>query len=115
MEAITPVHFIFVLGFNARLLLGQKGKKMITVEKSAELTKKFGGSEKNTGSVEVQVAILTERIKNLTPHFEANKKDHSGMRGLMKMIGQRRSLLKHLNSTDSARYGKLIQELGLRK
>ena len=88
---------------------------MITVAKTAELTKKFGGSDKNTGSVEVQVAILTERIKNLTPHFEANKKDHSGMRGLMKMIGQRRSLLKHLSSTHAARYTKLIGELGLRK
>ena len=88
---------------------------MITVERSAELTKKFGGNEKNSGSTEVQVAILTERIKNLTPHFEKNKKDHSGMRGLMKMIGLRRSLLKHLSSKDQARYTKLIAELGLRK
>lgn len=88
---------------------------MITVQKTAELTKKFGGSEKNTGAVEVQVAILTERIKNLTPHFEANKKDHSGMRGLMKLIGKRRSLLKHLSLTDEKRYQKLIGELDLRK
>ena len=88
---------------------------MITTAKTAELTQKFGGSEKNTGSVEVQVSILTERIKNLTPHFEKNKKDHSGMRGLMRMIGQRRSLLKHLAKTDESRYLKLIAELGLRK
>lgn len=88
---------------------------MITTEKTAELVKKFGGSEKNSGSTEVQVAILTERIKNLTKHFEGNKKDHSGMRGLMKMIGQRRSLLKYLSSKDEARYNKLIAELGLRK
>lgn len=88
---------------------------MITPQKSAELTKKFGGSEKNSGSTEVQVAILTERIKNLTSHFEKNKKDHSGMRGLMKMIGQRRSLLKYLAQKDDARYTKLIAELGLRK
>ena len=88
---------------------------MITVEKSKELSKKFGGAEKNSGSVEVQVAILTERIKNLTPHFEKNKKDHSGMRGLMKMIGQRRSLLKYLSAKDEARYSKLIKELDLRK
>ena len=88
---------------------------MITVERSAELIKKFGGTEKNSGSVEVQVAILTERIKNLTSHFEKNKKDHSGMRGLMKMIGQRRSLLKYLSGKDEARYNKLIAELGLRK
>lgn len=88
---------------------------MITTERSAEITKKFGGSEKNSGSVEVQVAILTERIKNLTSHFEKNKKDHSGMRGLMKMIGQRRSLLKYLSKKDDARYSKLIKELDLRK
>jgi small subunit ribosomal protein S15 len=88
---------------------------MITTQRSAELSKKFGGSEKNSGTVEVQVAILTERIKNLTPHFEKNKKDHSGMRGLMKMIGQRRSLLKYLNAKDEARYNKLIKELDLRK
>ncbi len=88
---------------------------MITTERSAELAKKFGGSEKNSGSVEVQVAILTERIKNLTPHFEKNKKDHAGMRGLMKMIGQRRSLLKYLGRIDQARYSKLIKELELRK
>ena len=88
---------------------------MITVARSQELTKKFGATAKDTGSVEVQVAILTERIKNLTPHFEANKKDHSGMRGLMKLIGKRRSLLKHLSSADDTRYTKLISELGLRK
>lgn len=88
---------------------------MITVEKSKELAKKFGGAEKNSGAIEVQVAVLTERIKNLTPHFEKNKKDHSGMRGLMKMIGQRRSLLKYLNAKDEARYNKLIKELDLRK
>jgi small subunit ribosomal protein S15 len=88
---------------------------MITVEKTAELVKKFGGSEKNTGSTEVQVAILTERITNLSAHLAGNKKDHSSMRGLMKLIGQRRSLLKYLNAKDNARYAKLIAELGLRK
>lgn len=88
---------------------------MITKEKTVELTNKFGGSEKNSGSVEVQVAILTERIKNLTVHFEKNKKDHSSMRGLMKMIGHRRSLLKYLSKNDQSRYTKLIGELGLRK
>ena len=88
---------------------------MIKPEKSLELTKKFGGNDKNTGGVEVQVAILTERIKNLTPHFEKNKKDHSGMRGLMKMIGKRRSLLKHLSVTDETRYAKVLKDLDLRK
>jgi len=88
---------------------------MVPTSRVAELVKKFGGNTKNTGSVEVQVALLTERIKDLTPHFEKNKKDHSGMRGLMKLIGQRRSLLKHLSQTDSERYTKLIAELGIRK
>lgn len=88
---------------------------MSTTATRAELAKKFGKTEKNTGSVEVQVALLTERIKDLTPHFEKNKKDHSGMRGLMKMIGRRRSLLKYLSDKDEPRYAKLIQELGLRK
>jgi small subunit ribosomal protein S15 len=88
---------------------------MVTTQRVAELVTKFGGTAKNTGSIEVQVALLTERIKTLGAHFEKNKKDHSGMRGLMKMIGQRRSLLKHLASTDAARYTKLIGELGIRK
>lgn len=88
---------------------------MVAKEKVAELVKKFGGNANNTGTVEVQVALLTERIKDLSPHFEKNKKDHSGMRGLMRLIGQRRSLLKHLATKDEARYTKLINELGIRK
>jgi small subunit ribosomal protein S15 len=88
---------------------------MVAKEKVAELVKKFGGNTNNTGTVEVQVALLTERIKDLSSHFEKNKKDHSGMRGLMRLIGQRRSLLKHLALKDEARYAKLITELGIRK
>lgn len=88
---------------------------MLTTEKTAEIVNKFGGASKNTGSTEVQIALITEKIKALAPHFEKNKKDHSGMRGLMKIIGQRRALLKHLKATDESRYTKLIGELGLRK
>jgi len=88
---------------------------MVAKEKVSELVKKFGGNANNTGSVEVQVALLTERIKDLSSHFEKNKKDHSGMRGLMRLIGQRRSLLKYLATNDEARYTKLINELGIRK
>jgi small subunit ribosomal protein S15 len=88
---------------------------MLTKDTTAGIVKKFGAGEKNTGSTEVQIALLTEKIKALAPHFEKNKKDHSGMRGLMKIIGQRRSLLKYLNTKDEARYTKLIAELGLRK
>jgi small subunit ribosomal protein S15 len=88
---------------------------MLTKETTAAVVKKFGTNDKNTGSTEVQIALITEKIKALAPHFEKNKKDHSGMRGLMKIIGQRRSLLKHLSATDEARYTKIIAELGLRK
>ena len=88
---------------------------MITKEKTVELAKKFGGSEKNSGKTEVQVAILTERINNLGGHFEKNKKDFSGKRGMMKMIGQRKSLLKFLQLKDDKRYTEVIKELGLRK
>lgn len=88
---------------------------MLTKEVAAAVVTKFGGKAANTGSTEVQIALLTEKIKALAPHFEKNKKDHSGMRGLMKMIGQRRSLLKHLAKKDNARYTKVLADLGLRK
>lgn len=88
---------------------------MLTKEVAASVVTKFGGKATNTGSTEVQIALLTEKIKALAPHFEKNKKDHSGMRGLMKMIGQRRSLLKHLAKKDNARYTKVLADLGLRK
>ena len=88
---------------------------MITKEKKTELVSKFGGSEKNTGKPEVQVAILTERISNLTNHFASNKLDHHSKRGLMKLIGKRRRLLKYINAQDTGRYQDLIKELGLRK
>ena len=88
---------------------------MITKEKTIELVSKFGGSDKNTGKPEVQVAIMTERIANLTNHFASNKLDHHSKRGLMKLIGRRRQLLKYINKQDSARYQTLIKELGLRK
>lgn len=88
---------------------------MLTKDVAAAVVTKFGGKATNTGSTEVQIALLTEKIKALAPHFEKNKKDHSGMRGLMKIIGQRRSLLKHLAKKDNARYTKILAELGLRK
>lgn len=71
--------------------------------------------EKDTGSPEVQVALLTGRIRELTEHLKANKKDHSARRGLLKMVGRRASLLKYLTRTDRARYRKIVADLGLRK
>ena len=88
---------------------------MISKQEKAEIFKKFGATEKDSGGTEVQVAVLTKRITNLMPHFEKNKKDNHSKTGLMKMIGRRRRLLRYLNNTSSERYNKLIGELGLRK
>ena len=88
---------------------------MVTREKKQELVAKFGGDEKNTGATEVQIALLTERINDLQGHFKANPKDHASNRGLLKMEGQRRRLLKHLKNSDIEKYRTLIAELGLRK
>ncbi|MGP1507932.1 MAG: 30S ribosomal protein S15 [Sphaerochaeta sp.] len=88
---------------------------MVTREKKQELVAKFGGDEKNTGATEVQIALLTERINDLQGHFKANPKDHASNRGLLKMVGQRRRLLKYLKNSDIEKYRTLIAELGLRK
>lgn len=88
---------------------------MLTKERVAEIVKEFGHKEGDTGSTEVQVALLTEQINSLTVHMKANKKDYSSNRGLLKMVGRRRSLLEHLKKTDINRYRDLVQKLGLRK
>ena len=85
---------------------------MIAKEKKQAIIKEFGRTEGDTGSPEVQVAILTARINELTDHFKANPKDHHSRRGLLKMVGQRRGLLKKV---DIERYRALIEKLGLRK
>ena len=87
---------------------------MLSNEKKAEIVKNFGRKEGDTGSTEVQVALLTEQINVLTEHMKANKKDYSSNRGLLKMVGRRRSLLAHLKSKDVNRYRDLVQKLGLR-
>ena len=88
---------------------------MITKEMKQELIAKYGRSEGDTGSPEVQVAILTARINALQLHFKENPKDHHSRRGLLKMVGQRRNLLAYLKSKDINRYRTLIEQLGLRK
>ena len=80
-----------------------------------ELIKQFGRSEGDTGSPEVQVALLTERITSLTGHLKIHKKDHHSRRGLLMMVGQRRGLLNYLSDQDVERYRTLIKELGLRR
>ena len=87
----------------------------ITAERKTEVIKQFATGKDDTGSPEVQVAILTDRINALTEHFKTHKKDHHSRRGLLIMVGRRRSLLDYLKRKDSARYSEVISKLGLRK
>jgi len=87
----------------------------ITQERKAALIEEHGRGAGDTGSTEVQVAILTERINNLTDHFKSHAKDNHSRRGLLMMVNKRRSLLDYLKRTDEARYSDLIAKLGLRK
>jgi small subunit ribosomal protein S15 len=87
----------------------------ITSEKKTDLITEYALKKGDTGSPEVQVAILSERITNLTEHLKSHNKDMHSRRGLLKMVGQRRRLLDYLQKTDGARYGQLIKRLGLRK
>jgi small subunit ribosomal protein S15 len=86
----------------------------LTKEKKTELIGKYGRESNDTGSAEVQVALLTERINELTEHLRSHTKDHHSRRGLLKMVGQRRRLLRYLESSDLERYRSLVSELGLR-
>jgi small subunit ribosomal protein S15 len=83
--------------------------------KKEEIIKKFATKEGDTGSPEVQVALISDRITYLTDHFKTHAKDHHSRRGLLKLVGQRRSLLQYLKKKDVSRYRSLIQELGIRK
>ncbi len=87
----------------------------IAKEKKLEIINDFGRSEKDTGSTEVQIALLTKRIQELTEHFKENKKDHNSRRGLLKLVGQRRRLLNYLKNKDIEKYRKLLKQLDLRK
>ena len=87
----------------------------IEKQKTIELIKSFGSSEKDSGSADVQVAILSERIKNLTEHLKTHKKDFGSRRGLLSMVGQRRNLLQYIKYKNEDRYNDLIKKLGLRR
>ena len=87
----------------------------ITAERKAELIKEHARGDNDTGSAEVQIAVLTERIKNLTEHFKTHKKDNHTRRGLLKMVSQRRRLLDYLKDRDESRYKAVVQTLGLRR
>lgn len=88
---------------------------MLRTETKGKIIKDFETHEGDTGSPEVQIAILTTRINELTDHFKAHRKDHSSRRGLLKMVGARSALLKYLNHKDERRYKEIITRLGLRK
>jgi len=88
---------------------------MLVTEKKQEIIKRHKRHENDTGSPEVQIAILTERITYLTEHFKVHKKDHHSRRGLLKIVGQRRRLLDYLKSKDMERYRAIIEKLGIRR
>ncbi|HOJ07664.1 MAG: 30S ribosomal protein S15 [Ignavibacteriales bacterium] len=87
----------------------------MTKEEKLEIVKKFGNNEKDSGKPEVQIALLTKRINDLTDHFDTHKKDHHSRRGLMMMVGKRRRLLDYLMKKDISRYRVIIKELNIRK
>ena len=93
----------------------EQPRGMITKERKSRIIKEFQLHEKDTGSVEVQVALLTERIRRLTEHLRVHRKDKHSRYGLIKLVGQRRALLKYLSREDVERYRALIQRLGLRR
>jgi small subunit ribosomal protein S15 len=94
----------------------QGGKKVVlTTDDKSQIIKKFQRKEGDTGSPEVQVALLSERITYLTDHFKTHSKDHHSRRGLLKLVGQRRRLLNYLAAKDVERYRALIKELGIRR
>ncbi|MCL6100757.1 MAG: 30S ribosomal protein S15 [Bacteroidota bacterium] len=87
----------------------------LSKEEKLAIIKKYGKGDKDSGTAEVQIALLTERINRLTGHFEGNKKDHASRRGLMQMVGKRRRLLDYLGEKDIERYRNIIKELNIRK
>jgi len=87
----------------------------LSKEQKSAIIKEYGLSEADTGSTEVQIALLTARIEELTEHFKVHKKDHASRRGLLKLVGQRRKMLKYLMRTDLDKYRSLLEKLNLRK
>ena len=87
----------------------------LTADDKVQIINDYKGGDADTGSADVQVALLTARIKYLTEHFKTHKKDHASRRGLLKLVGRRRRLLKHIRENDHARYKALIGRLGLRR
>jgi small subunit ribosomal protein S15 len=102
-------------GYSYGFSMTKEEKTMLTPARKKELIETYRINEADTGSPEVQIAILTERITYLTEHLKANKKDHHSRRGLLKMVGQRRGLLNYLMKKNIERYRSIVERLGLRK
>jgi small subunit ribosomal protein S15 len=99
-----------------RIRIGKgRGKRMLVKDEKSKIITEYATKEGDTGSPEVQVAILTRRINTLTEHLRVHKHDHHSRRGLLQMVGRRRRLLRYLQSTDVSRYRALIERLGLRR
>lgn len=111
LRPLTEYHTILF----GRIIILKEDHKMIAKEKKQAIIAEYGRTPGDTGSPEVQVAILSARIAELTEHLKANPKDHHSRRGMLKMIGQRRGLLAYLKEIDIERYRSLIERLGLRK
>jgi small subunit ribosomal protein S15 len=106
---------IFMINFVTFFLTTIFFEMPVTKEKKTDLITKFGGSDKNTGKSEVQVALLTERINHLTGHLQAHPKDNHTRHGLLKLVGKRKRLLSYLTKSDIVRYRQVVADLGIRK
>ncbi len=115
MHLWPPLDDIPAVGVPISSKFERKSTMSITAERKQELMGEFATATGDTGSPEVQVAILTERIKNLTEHFKDHKKDNHSRRGLLKLVSQRRRLLDYLKGKDEGRYQTLIGKLGIRR
>ena len=102
---------LIALSLPARLI----GRMTLTLERKRELVSKFGDGDQDTGKAEVQIALMTERINELTQHLRAHRKDHHSRRGLLMLVGRRRRLLDYLRRDDLERYRAVVAELGLRR
>ncbi|EFY06855.1 ribosomal protein S15 [Succinatimonas hippei YIT 12066] len=109
----TPPEFVIGRG----VFISQRSilKMALSVETKAKIVAEFARGERDTGSPEVQIALLTYRIADLQPHFQANKKDHHSRRGLLRMVAQRRKLLDYLKASDVERYTAIVEKLKLRR
>jgi|SRR6266496_1197584 small subunit ribosomal protein S15 len=114
VKPLNPTFAATIIGYKSDELL-KKSKMPLTKEKNSTIFKDFGGKETNTGSIEGQIALLTERISQISNHLQDNKKDFSTHRGLMQLVGKRKRLLNYLQKHNLNGYRQLIEKLGIRK